>query len=191
MAIATQLTYEEYVNLPPIDGRYDIVDGELIMSPAPMLRHQWLIKPIMRRLDDFVMPRRLGIVLPAPVDVVVRRDPLRARQPDVLFLSAQRGGILGLRDLGDIARLEVAPELVVEILSDSDRWAVLEEKLTDYRAIGVTEAWLVDPESETVRVLLLSPDGDTQIGVFGVGDTLRSQVLPDLNLSVADIFADE
>jgi Uma2 family endonuclease len=67
----------------------------------------------------------------------------------------------------------------------------LEEKLTDYRAIGVTEAWLVDPESETVRVLLLSPDGDTQIGVFGVGNTLRSQVLPDLNLSVADIFADE
>ncbi len=191
MAVATRLTYEDYIALPPIYGRYDIIDGELIISPAPMLDHQWFIKSIVRLLDDFVVPRRLGIVLPAPVDVVVRRDPLRTRQPDVLFLSAQRGGMLSRRDLRGVERLEVPPDLVVEILSDSDRWAKLEGKLTDYRNISVTEAWIVDPEAETVRVLLLSPEGDTEIGVFGVAETVRSHVLPDLHLTVEDIFADE
>jgi Uma2 family endonuclease len=122
---------------------------------------------------------------------VVQRNPLRIRQPDVLFVSVERSGFSRRRDLRGVARLEVPPELVVEILSDSDRWAVLDEKLTDYRNVGVTEAWMVDPEAETVRVLLLSLEGDTEVGIFGAGETVRSQVLPDLNLSVDDIFADE
>ncbi len=191
MAVATKLTYEDYIALPPIYGRYDILDGELIMAPAPTGEHQWLVGDIFDLLWNFVRPRRLGIVLPAPVDVVVERDPLRTRQPDVLFLSVERGGMMRRSQLRGMARLETPPDLVVEVLSDSDRWAALEGKLTDYRNIGVTEAWLVDPEDETVRVLILSSEGDTEIGVFGVGDVVRSRVLPDLNLAVEDIFADE
>ncbi len=161
------------------------------MAPGPTGEHQWVQENIVEQMRPFVRSRRLGIVIDAPWDVVVEREPLRTRQPDVLFLSVERGGITRKSQLRDMARLEIPPNLIVEVLSDSDRWAALEGKLTDYRNIGVTEAWLVDPEDETVRVLLLSSEGDTEVGVFGVGEEVRSLMLPDLHLAVGDIFADE
>jgi Uma2 family endonuclease len=91
--------------------------------------------------------------------------------------------------LEDVERLHVAPELIVEVLSDSDRRKVVQAKLTDYRRIGVLEAWLVDPDAEIVTVLRLRPDGDETVGVFSKGGTIRSEVLPKLRLTVDKVFA--
>ncbi len=80
MAIATattRLTFEEYVKLPPIEGRYDIVDGELLMTPSPFPLHQWDQENIVKPLHPFVQKRKLGVVLDAPCDVVIRIQPLR------------------------------------------------------------------------------------------------------------------
>jgi Uma2 family endonuclease len=93
MAIAAatkRLTFEEYTQLPPFYGRYDIVDGELIMAPSPFPLHQWYRANIMEHLRPFVQKRKLGVVLSAPCDVVIRIEPLRTRQPDVLYLSKER-----------------------------------------------------------------------------------------------------
>lgn len=192
MAIATattRLTFEKYTKLPPIYGRYDIVDGELIMAPAPFTEHQWYQENIVEHVRPFVRGRKLGVVLDAPCDVVVRKSPLRTRQPDVLYVSKERSGWTSVKDLKNVARLHVAPELVVEILSDSDRRKVLKAKLADYRRIGVLEAWLVDPDAETVTVLRLRPDGDETVGVFSKGETIRSEVLPKLKMTVDQVFA--
>ena len=114
MSTQTQrLTYEQYLKTPEIKARYDIVDGVMIMAPAPTLNHQKVLGRLFARLDPFVGERQLGEVFFAPVDVLVRREPLRTRQPDLLFVSNERAGILG-----DI--VEGAPDLVVEVLSPSN-----------------------------------------------------------------------
>ena len=80
MTLQTErLTYEEYLNGPEIKARYDIVDGGLIMSPRPTTEHQKVLRQFFRMLDRFVTEHQLGEVLFAPLDVLVKRTPLRTR----------------------------------------------------------------------------------------------------------------
>ena len=145
MSTQTQrLTYEQYLKSPEIKARYDIVDGVMIMAPRPTLSHQTILRQLVRILDPFVRERQLGEVFFAPVDVLVRREPLRTRQPDLLFVSNERAGILG-----DI--VDGAPDLVVEVLSPSNSRADIEDKLADYAGLGVQECWLVSPEARSVE----------------------------------------
>ena len=67
------------------------------MPPSPTDEHQWLGGVIFRRMSLFVEERELGVVLTAPRDVLIRREPLRVRQPDILYLSAARAGCGGRR----------------------------------------------------------------------------------------------
>ncbi len=187
--VTTRLTYEDYLVMPEMNVRYEIIDGELIMSPTPTGEHNWLAHDIAELLLRFVLSRGLGVVLPPPWDVVIERDPLRTRQPDVLYVSTERSGFRTKRDLRGVNQLEVAPELVVEILSRSNTFSEIQSKLHDYRAIGVNECWLVRPEEETVEVLRLSASSAETVGKFGMGETIRSEVLPELALTVDQVFA--
>ena len=183
MTLQTQrLTYDEYLKLPEVRARYDIVDGELIMSPRPTTRHQKVLRQLFRMLDRFVTEHQLGEVLFAPLDVLVQRTPLRTRQPDLLFVSTERVGILA-------EIVDGAPDLVVEILSPSNTRADIENKLDDYSRIGVRECWLVSPEARTIEVLELSGGNWTRIGLFGLGDQVQSNVLAGLAFAVEELFA--
>jgi Uma2 family endonuclease len=186
MAVATQrMTYVDYLKSPEINARFDIIDGELVMAPAPDIAHQRISKRLFYALDRHVEEKRLGEVLFAPLDVIIRRDPLRTRQPDLLFVSFERsgGGPMAGR-----SSVEVAPDLVVEILSPANTRQGVEEKLADYAGIGVREAWLVSPDAQTVEVLRLSGEKIERIGLYGVGDRVRSEALKGLNLKVDEIF---
>ena len=185
---AKKLTYEAYLALPEIKQRYEIVDGVLIMPPAPTPDHQWIMFEISKRLSNFVNERDLGVVLPAPVDLLIQREPLRTRQPDILYLSAERTGIKGRDQLRGLQFLEIPPDLVVEVLSPSNTRRDIEDKLADYRQIGVQECWLVSPEAETIEVLSLSPEEAATEAIFGVDSSLRSEVLGDFMLPIRDIF---
>ena len=182
------LSFDEWQALPETKQRCEVVDGVLIMPPGPMPEHQWLGLVISRRMSLFAEARELGVALTAPCDVVIRREPLRVRQPDVLFISAARGGVRRPADLVGLSRLETPPDLVVEILSPSNTRRQVEEKLADYRSIGVLEGWLVNFPARTVEVLRLSRDAVTVLGVYGMGDVLRSEALPGFELPIADIF---
>lgn len=182
------LTYEDWRATPESNERYEIIDGVMLMCPAPTIEHQWLIANLNDQLRPFVKKRKLGAVLAAPLDVVVRRAPLRTRQPDVLFISFEKSGKT-LAELRKLPFLDIAPDLAVEILSPSDTRRVLNNKLQDYCKIGVRECWLVSPEAETIEVLRLSPAGATRVKLFGAGDTLRSEVLPDFKMKVDAVFA--
>jgi Uma2 family endonuclease len=98
------LTYREYLKTPEIKARYDIVDGVMTMAPAPTVTHQRILLRLVRLLDQFVSEQQLGEVLLAPVDVIIGREPLRTRQPDLLFVSNERASILG-------DQVEGAPDL--------------------------------------------------------------------------------
>jgi Uma2 family endonuclease len=158
------------------------------MPPAPTPAHQWFSKRIFSRLDNFVEERYLGVVLFAPVDLLIQREPLRTRQPDILYLSAERTGIRGLAELQGLQFLEVPPDLVVEVLSPSNTRRDIEGKLEDYQRIGVKECWLVSPEAEITEVVSLSVEGAKAADIFGVNDSLRSPVLGDFTLNLREVF---
>jgi len=79
---ALRFTYDDYVLLPE-DRRYEVIEGELFMTPAPTTLHQPAIKRLLRLLDDFVEERGLGTVLQSPYDVVLSKFDIL--QPDILF----------------------------------------------------------------------------------------------------------
>ena len=187
-APAATLTYEAYMAEPEVQGRYDIVNGVRITMPGATWRHQRVAKNIEKAFDRYEEQTGIGLNVDAPFDVLIRRLPkLQTRQPDVLFVSharfAQGGGI------PEIGPLEVAPEMVVEVISNSETQRILEDKLTDYCAIGVDECWVVRPEAQTVEVLALAPSGARSLATYANDQTVASVVFPDLSVPAADIFA--
>ncbi len=183
------VTYERYLTEwetePPTLQPCEIVDGERIYMPSPSWSHQKIVQRLTFLLT--LQERNgVGVLAVSPMDLLIRRFPLRVRQPDLLFLSHERLAA-GQSVLND-GPLTVAPELVIEILSESDTPARLADKLADYTALGVTECWLLHPDEETVERLRLAPDGPERT-TFSSGDTLTSLAFPAISLAVADLFS--
>ena len=95
------LTFADYLLLPTIQQRYDIVDGEMVMSAAPTPRQQWISQNLCVALRAYFRANRRGIVIYAPCDIVIRRDPLRTRQPDLFVFLRGRNDVGDLRNLAD------------------------------------------------------------------------------------------
>jgi Uma2 family endonuclease len=174
--------YHDYLQLSE-DKRYEILDGELRVVPAPNTRHQRVGLRLKLALFRYVEEHRLGEVFDAPFDVVLSEE--NVVQPDILFVRNQRHHIIGPANVGG------APDLAVEILSPSRRGADLEIKRKIYARFGVQEYWVVDPEAGTVEVLLWNESGYAPAGVYGITDRLSSPLLPELNLPLAEVFKRE
>jgi Uma2 family endonuclease len=176
-----QFTYEDYKLLPE-DRRHEIVEGELLVTPAPGTRHQRILVRLILKLAAFVEAGSLGTVLPAPTDVVLANESVV--QPDLLFVTRERLGII------DPAAVHGAPDLVVEVLSPStaSRDQVVKRKL--YARYGVREYWIVDPVASSIEVLVKCQAGLGTGRVFSAGSLLTSPLLPGLSLSVDDVFAE-
>jgi Uma2 family endonuclease len=192
MAIATPaspsktLTYEEYMAEPRVEGRYDIIDGVRVEMPGASWFHQRIVIKLVMLLFAFEKAAKRGRVLTAPFDVIVRTGPLRTRQPDVFFITNER-----LEEAGGVpvdGPLPIGPELIIEVLSPSETPRTLRAKLEDFASVGVREAWLVGPESETVQVFRLTPERIEIAAVYIYGQTLTSEAIPDLAIALADIF---
>ena len=175
------ITYADYLEGPETKERKEIVDGVLIMFAAPTLNHQTLLNRVFVPSYLFVSQRELGQIWCAPVDVIVQQEPLRARQPDIVFVSNERSEILG-------ERIEGGPDLVVEILSPSNNRTYISEKLADYARINVRECWLVSLRTRTVEILRLEAGEWQRAYIRGVGERIESAVLPGLELEIAGIF---
>ena len=176
-----KFTYEEYRTTPP-DKRYELLDGELLMVPAPNLKHQEVQSRLGRELVNFIVEHALGKLFYAPCDVVLSDTDVV--QPDLLFVSRERAHLLSNGE-----NVRGAPDLVVEILSPStaDRDQGLKHEL--YGRHGVTEYWLVDPIAETVSIHRQRGGVLTTIDTFGRGQTLRSPLLAGLELRLDDVFS--
>ena len=181
--------FDDYMALPEINRHYEIIDGEIIMPAAPNIRHQLIARNLSYVLHGHVSMNKLGNIIGAPTDICISEFPFRTRQPDVLFITQERGGFTDTDSARGIQLLDVGPELVIEVLSQSDTPKVIRDKLKDYQKIDVDECWLINPDSYTVKVLKLFRDKIEKIGIFGTGDKVQSEVLPELDLSVDEIFA--
>jgi Uma2 family endonuclease len=183
------LTYEDYLALPETMQRYEIIDGDLLMPPAPLIGHQWKSTRIYRPMDDYVNEHRLGLVLYAPVDVMISKNPLRTRQPDVLYISFEQTAKYGLDTMEELPYLDVAPDLVVEIVSPSESPRQIADKLADYRRIGVQECWLVRSAEGAIEVVQFLSNLSQTDGRFCRGDNIQSRVLPGWQPMVDDLLS--
>ena len=180
------MTYEDYMAEGEINLRYDILDGVRFVT-NPTRRHQRILLNIARLFADYESVSGLGQAITAPCDVLIRRAPLRTRQPDVLFMS--RACVAQNPPLDDPSPLAPAPELVVEILSASDTPAILADKIADYQSVNVREMWLARSGVQTVEVLLLTPTSVHSAATYSGGEAVQSVVFPGLSCAVAGIFA--
>jgi len=181
-----RLDWEAYLRWEDDLTHYEIIDGEVYPLPTPTLKHQLVQARLIDRIRGYLNPNRLGELLAAPFDFVVRREPLRTRQPDLFFLSSARDA--EWRDRLNEPRLEIAPDLVIELLSPSDTYQRWKEKLQDYHHLGVREVWAVDVEAGEIEVLVREEGGYRSLGWFSGTQPVPTQVLTGLTLTPAEVF---
>lgn len=175
------LSYADVLELPP-ETPGEVIDGELIATPAPSPYHQHITDRIMFALIGHLDEHPgTGVAFSAPIDVVLRAErPAIVVQPDVIFIEAARTGIIGAAVMGP-------PALVVEVVSPSSSRLDAVRKRELYTQCGVTEYWLVWPEEQRIDVIALATAGPAR--EFGPADKLTSGVLPGFQLDVARVFA--
>jgi Uma2 family endonuclease len=174
------ITGEELLAMGDI-GPCELVDGRIVpMSPTggkPGLLELYLGSA----LHHFVQEHSLGWVMTGEVGIYTRRNPDRVRGADIVFLSSERWP-----EAPPDGFIEVAPELVVEIMSPNDRWQDVRQKLVEYFAIGVRWVWIVEPENRTVLVFR----SVTDMQQYGMNDMLVGEgLLEGFSLTVANLFA--
>ena len=172
-------TASDLAQLPEDGKRYEILGGDLAVSPSPNQKHQNVI----RRLSAFfivVETRGYGRWYPAPFDVVL--DDYNVVEPDLLFLRTERLALV------TEANVQGPPDLIVEVLSPSTRERDLGVKAHLYARFGVNEYWVVDPDSETLTVYRLTSAGYQPQGPFRRGETVVSPLFSETPLQIADVF---
>ncbi len=139
-------TWADYLSTPEdTSRRYEIVDGELFVTAAPRPRHQEVVLNLSRILADTADAHALGRLFPGPITVHLH-DELVV-EPDLIFVRAERLGIV------DPERgVEGPPDLVVEILSPSNRSYDRNLKRKHYLENGIPELWILDADERTVEV---------------------------------------
>ena len=176
-------TYEDFMALPeggPV--RYELIEGDLCMTPAPNPRHQKISGNLFGIVWNFLRTNPLGEVFAAPVDVVFSQEPPQVVEPDLVFLSKEHGSLI------TETNLQGAPDLLVEILSPTTSLRDRREKLALYERFGVPEYWIVNPERNTVQVFRLSGGRYAEALEFGLGDRLETPLLPGLSIPLSDVF---
>ena len=182
------LTFEAWCELPETKHRCEVVDGVLHMPPGPTFEHQWDSTELFQAMYWFVRDRGLGVVLPGPCEMVIRREPLRVRQPDILYCSVERTGIAGREQLRGLQRLEIPPDIVVEVLSPSNTPSYVEVKLNDYRELGVQECWLLSARNQAIEVVDLAALPAPVRTLYSIDERLQSRALPGFVLPIREIF---
>lgn len=175
-----KFTYKDYKSLSESEAkRFELLSGELVMTPSPSFKHQKISTELEYRLNLFIRENDWGVVLHAPLDVVLGNDVV---QPDILCISSQREDIIA----GD--EIRGAPDLIIEILSPSTAERDRAYKNRLYARYGVQEYWLVDPESQTIEVLHLTGIGYQRLELYTVEQDLQSKLLSGLHIALDQIF---
>jgi Uma2 family endonuclease len=182
MAVITPrpLTKFDYWQLPEAGPRYQLINGDLYMAPAPNRFHQDISRTIQFEILKYLEREPRGLIYNAPFDVVL--TDLNVFQPDLAFFSRERREVLTEKGA------EGSPDLVVEILSARTAKLDLDQKRLVYARTGVSELWIVDPDKLEILVFDLRVDPDVPAATLRQNDVLRSQFLPGFELPVRTAF---
>ena len=179
----TRLTYDDFVKLPDDGNRYEIIDGELYVNPSPVPRHQDIVLNLAIALRLYFHEHGGGKVYIAPLDVVLAEDGIV--EPDLVVIRSERTSIIGDKNVRGV------PNLVIEVLSDGTRRVDEGKKRRLYERSGVDEYWIVDGESEVVKIYRRA---GTAFGTAAEinnddGGSITSPLFPNFTLNVREVFA--
>ncbi len=179
---STKYTYEDYVLLPDDGRRKEIIGGELFVTPAPVTKHQAVSGNLYFLLRLFLGNHSIGRVFHAPYDVIFSESDIV--QPDIIYVSNERAGIITDKNIRG------APDLLVEILSESYRRndEVIKRKL--YERYGVDEYWIVDPILETIKIYRREGGAYRRVAELSneSADVLSTPLLPELGIPLSEVF---
>ena len=170
---------EELFHRPDLEP-CELVNGRVVPLMPTGHVHGFVESKLTRQLVAWVEGNGLGSVLSGEVGIYIRRNPDTVRAADILFISNDR-----FARQGASGYLDVAPELVIEVLSPDDRWTDVIEKIEDYFSAGVDRVWILDSKARKIFAYR-SP---TEAEQFGEGQVLTDdEILPGFRLVVSDLF---
>jgi Uma2 family endonuclease len=179
-------TWTDYLSWPEGE-RFELIDGvAYAMSPAPQRRHQETSRAIFRQMDRLLASKPCEVYF-APFDVKLSADENddapTVVQPDIT-VTCDRSK---LTDQG----MTGPPDLAVEVVSSDSGLIDRRRKFDLYERFGVQEYWIVDQDARVVEVYLLGADGTyRRVGAFGPEDKITATAVPDLSVSLAEVFGE-
>lgn len=177
------LTYHDYYSLPEHGPRYQLIEGELHMAPAPNRFHQTVSRNLEGILLSYLKTNKIGILYDAPFDV--QMTDLNVYQPDILVLKNSRRSLLTKQGLRG------APDFVVEILSPATSELDLGVKREIYARCGVEELWIIEPDARQISVYRLQENRETPAATHSENARFHSTLFPGLEFIASEIFAED
>lgn len=171
-------TIDDFMRLPE-GALAELLEGELLMTPAPSLEHQRIVGRLFAALAPYVAGGRIGEILLSPIDVHLPSGDIV--EPDLVFVGKAHSAIL--RDT-----IRGVPDLVIEVVSPARPERDLLVKRGLYERNGIGEYWIVTPETRSVEVLIRKDGRYDSHGWFEAADTLTSPTLPGFSLPLTAIF---
>jgi Uma2 family endonuclease len=173
----TRADYEAVAEGPPY---YQLIEGQLIMSPSPFTYHQRIVGRIYGVLSYWVRENALGEVFVSPLDVYL--NDINVYQPDVVFISNAR--------LGQVTEkgIEGAPDLCVEVLSKSTQRFDKITKKKIFAQAGLKHYWLVDGEAKSITAFDLSADTEKAAQVVTAPEVFSPALFPGLEIRLDELF---
>ena len=172
-------TYADYCVLPQDYNRHEIIEGDHIVTPSPTSKHQLVLMRLSSLLESHVRSRDLGLLLPAPLDVLFA--PTSVVQPDLIFVRKDRKHIITK------ANIQGAPDLLVEILSPSTGAIDRGGKMELYAKYGVPHYWILDSGRMTLEMYELKDQEYRLIAQFGPQAKAECVLFPGLAIPMADL----
>ena len=178
----TKLNYEDYLELPEDGKRYQILDGELDVTPSPVPYHQIVSKELGHVLYEQLERKGAGILFYAPIDVVLAEHDIVV--PDIVFVREARRSIIGETHIAG------APDLIIEVLSKRTRMTDIKLKRDRYARAGVESYWIADPKRKTLTILRLEREKAAYVveATIERPGTARPAAFPGLEVPLARVF---
>jgi len=160
----------------------EYTDGCVEVLPMPTIEHQLIVKFLLKALESFTEPRKLGVVLFAPLPV--KTVTAKYREPDLIFNFTENHAKRA-------QEYYKGADLVMEVVSPDDRSRErdYEKKRLDYAEAGIPEYWIVDPQQQRITVLSLEAGRYVEHGAFAPGTSASSRLLEGFSVDVDAVFA--
>jgi len=184
MTIKTLISSAEFEKMAPSLGPCELIDGEIVPMAPGGFEHSYSTGEIYLLIASFVKRHKLGWALTNETGINIRSELPRTRGADVAFISYKRIP----RNKRPTGFLNVAPELIVEVIGENASWGGMEEKIADYHQTGVDMVWVADPHTRTVK---LYPKGGMPTIVHDGSEIDGGEILPGFKVPIARFFDDE
>jgi Uma2 family endonuclease len=178
--VEVKYTYQDLRSTPDDGKRYELFEGDIIVSPSPTTLHQSTVLNIAMIVGSFVRENDRGNVFIASCDVYFSDDTVV--EPDLLVVARDRLSIV--KD----DYIEGAPDLVVEVLSPTSEERDRGYKFKLYAEQGVKEYWLADYRKRVLQIFGLTSSGFQLLGEFKDDVVVKSSLFPELRFGVSELW---